>query len=81
MTSAHFDEGLRLAVKKAGSIRALAFELGISAPALLVWKRVPAHRILQLEAVTGIRREKLRPDLYRSRRKLTIQRPPASASG
>ena len=66
MTSAHFDEGLRLAVEKAGSIRALARELGISAPSLLGWKRVPTYRIKQVEMVTGIRREKLRPDLYRS---------------
>jgi hypothetical protein len=30
-------------------------------PSLLGWKRVPAHRILQAEAVTGVQREKLRP--------------------
>jgi DNA-binding transcriptional regulator YdaS (Cro superfamily) len=65
MTSAHFDEGLRLAVEKAGSIRALARELGISAPSLLGWRRIPSYRIIQVEMVTGIRREKLRPDLYR----------------
>jgi DNA-binding transcriptional regulator YdaS (Cro superfamily) len=61
------DEGLRLAIKTAGGLRALARELGMSSPALWAWTRVPADRILQVEAVTGIPREKLRPDLYRLR--------------
>jgi len=65
MPSAQFDEGLRLAVEKAGSIRALARELGISSASLVGWRRVPSYRIKQVEAVTGIPREKLRPDLYR----------------
>jgi DNA-binding transcriptional regulator YdaS (Cro superfamily) len=63
------DEGLRLAIEAAGGVRALAQALGISAPALLEWKRVPASRILQVEAVTGVKREKLRPDLYRTKRR------------
>ena len=60
------DEGLQLAVTAAGSFNALAKALGMSAQAVLVWRRVPAHRILQVEAVTGICREKLRPELYRN---------------
>ena len=61
-------EGLRLAVAAAGSFNALAKELGMSAQSILVWRRVPAHRILQVEAVTGTPREKLRPELYRKSR-------------
>src|SRR6516225_5654323 len=60
------DEGLRLAVAKAGSFNALAQTLGMTASAIMEWQQVPSHRILQVEAVTGIPREKLRPDLYRS---------------
>lgn len=59
------DEGLVLAIKAAGGVRPLARKLGISVPAFCEWTRVPAHRILQVEAVTGVEREKLRPDLYR----------------
>jgi DNA-binding transcriptional regulator YdaS (Cro superfamily) len=81
MTTPQREEGLRLAIEKAGGIRALARELGISGAALCVWKRVPAHRILQLEYVTSIPRERLRPDLYRSRRKPAIQQPPVGARG
>jgi hypothetical protein len=28
------------------------------------WKRVPAGRVIALERLTGVPREKLRPDLY-----------------
>jgi DNA-binding transcriptional regulator YdaS (Cro superfamily) len=56
-------EGLRLAIEKMGSARA-ARALGLSQQALWQWHRVPSHRILQVEAVTGVPRELLRPDLY-----------------
>jgi DNA-binding transcriptional regulator YdaS (Cro superfamily) len=57
-------EGVRLAIEKAGGARALARKLGISAPAILAWQQIPAHRIIQIETVLGIPRERLRPDLY-----------------
>jgi DNA-binding transcriptional regulator YdaS (Cro superfamily) len=57
--------GLKLAIEAAGGLRPLARELGISVTSLSGWSRVPSHRILQVEAVTKIPREKLRPDLYR----------------
>jgi len=58
------DLGLRLAIEAKGSVRALAAALGMSASSLLEWRRVPSHRILQVEAVTGVPRELLRPELY-----------------
>lgn len=59
---------MKLAIAAAGGLRPLARELGMSAPALSEWRRVHADRILQIEAVTKVPREKLRPDLYRPRR-------------
>jgi DNA-binding transcriptional regulator YdaS (Cro superfamily) len=59
------DEGLRLAIETAGGIRPLARKLGISSQSLTAWQRIPWYRILQVEAVTKIPREKLRPELYR----------------
>ncbi|MXV58403.1 hypothetical protein GS537_06430 [Saccharibacter sp. EH60] len=35
---------------------------------VLKWKRVPAHHVIAVEALTGIPREQLRPDLYPPRR-------------
>jgi DNA-binding transcriptional regulator YdaS (Cro superfamily) len=61
------DQGLRLAVAKLGNFNALAKALGISPAALMEWKKIPSHRILQVEAVTRVKRENLRPDLYRER--------------
>jgi DNA-binding transcriptional regulator YdaS (Cro superfamily) len=61
------DEGLTLAIKAAGGPRRLARALGLTRQAIYLWKRIPADRILQVEAVTKIPREKLRPELYRIR--------------
>jgi DNA-binding transcriptional regulator YdaS (Cro superfamily) len=69
MTTTHREEGLRLAIKAAGTRYRLAMLLGIRPSSVLKWWRVPSERILQVEAVTKIPREALRPDLYRHRRK------------
>jgi TorA maturation chaperone TorD len=58
------DQGLEKAIAQAGGVRALARTLGISQPAISTWKRVPAERVAQVEAATGIERSTLRPDLY-----------------
>lgn len=63
------DEGLQIAIEKAGGLRPLARDLGMSMQALSEWRRVPADRLLQVEAVTDIPRRKLRPDLYRTRKR------------
>jgi DNA-binding transcriptional regulator YdaS (Cro superfamily) len=59
------EKGARLAFQAAGGIRPLARKLGISMAAVWKWTRIPADRIVEVERVTGIPREKLRPDLYR----------------
>lgn len=63
------DPGLRLAVEAAGGRMAqLARLLEIAPQAIAQWDRIPAARILDVERVTKIDREQLRPDLYRRRR-------------
>lgn len=42
----------------------LAEALRISQPAISMWPRVPAERVLDVERETGIPRTQLRPDLY-----------------
>ena len=59
------DRGLRLAIEAAGSMGKLGKTLGISAQAIQQWREVPAERIIAIEKVTGIPRERLRPDLFR----------------
>ena len=58
------DAGLLAAIDAAGSITTLARGLGLSQPTVSVWKRVPPHHVIAVEALTGISRRELRPDLY-----------------
>lgn len=55
---------LQKAVAAVGSITALAQRLGISKQAVSMWTRVPAERAQEIEAVTGVPRHILRPDLW-----------------
>jgi TorA maturation chaperone TorD len=58
------DSGLDEAIRAAGGIGALARKIGISQPSVSNWARIPAERVLSIEAVTGVSRTILRPDLY-----------------
>ena len=58
------DVGLDEAIRGAGGIGALARKIGISQPSVSNWSRVPAERVLSVEAATGVSRAVLRPDLY-----------------
>ena len=58
------DSGLEEAVRAVGGVSELARQLGISQPSVSNWNRVPAERVLIVEAATGIDRKILRPDLY-----------------
>jgi hypothetical protein len=58
------DDGLKTAIEAVGGAIALASLLKISPQAVYQWRRVPDRRIIQIETVTGVPREVLRPDLY-----------------
>jgi len=58
------DTGLDEAIRAAGGVGALARKIGIAQPSVSNWSRVPAERVLTVEAVTGVDRAILRPDLY-----------------
>jgi len=64
-SSREMDEGLKLAVEAAGGLRALARLLEISHNSIVKWNRIPADRVVEIEKLTGVARERLRPDLYR----------------
>jgi TorA maturation chaperone TorD len=52
------------AIRAAGGVGQLARQIGISQPSVSNWTRVPAERVVSVEAVTGVDRSVLRPDLY-----------------
>jgi TorA maturation chaperone TorD len=58
------DLGLDEAVRAAGGVSELARQIGISQPSVSNWTRVPAERVVAVEAATGVDRKILRPDLY-----------------
>lgn len=58
------DAGLQKAIDAIGSQAELARRLRIKAQSVTKWPRVPAERVLQVEAITGVSKHDLRPDLY-----------------
>lgn len=58
------EPGLSEAIRAAGGVGELARQIGISQPSVSNWIRVPAERVVSVEAVTGVDRAILRPDLY-----------------
>ena len=60
----HSASAVDRAIEKAGGASAVARAFGISPQAVGQWKRIPAERVLALEALSGISRHLLRPDIY-----------------
>lgn len=60
------NAGVIEAVTKLGGARQAARELEVSCTAVLKWiyQNCPAERAVQLEDLTGVGREKMRPDLF-----------------
>lgn len=60
-------EALTEAIKAVGTQQSLADQLGIKSASISEWKargRVPAERVLDIEAATGVSRHDLRPDIF-----------------
>lgn len=64
MTHMEDETPLKRAIAAIGGTRALADALGITPEAIYLWKEVPVLRVLEVERLTGVRREELRPDIY-----------------
>jgi TorA maturation chaperone TorD len=58
------DAGLSEAIRAAGGVSELARQIGISQPSVSKWEHIPAERVVSVEAITGVNRSFLRPDLY-----------------
>jgi DNA-binding transcriptional regulator YdaS (Cro superfamily) len=50
--------------KTKGLSAKIAAELCIARQTVYGWKKIPAERVIKVEAITGIPRTQLRPDLY-----------------
>lgn len=49
---------------KVGGVVALSRKLGLSRAAVSQWTRVPVDRLADVERITGVPREALRPDIF-----------------
>jgi len=58
------DAGLEQAIRAAGGVASLARAIGIAQPSVSAWSRIPAERVVAVEALTQVHRFILRPDLY-----------------
>src|SRR5579885_153868 len=58
------QRGLQEAIRAVGGVTELARRIGISQPSVSNWTKIPAERVLAVEAVSGVPRATLRPDLY-----------------
>lgn len=60
------DTALERAIKAAGGTGALAKTINVTSQAISQWERVPAERVIAVEAATNgsVSRSDLRPDLY-----------------
>ena len=67
------EPGLSEAIRAAGGVGQLARQIGISQPSISNWVRVPAERVISVEAATGIDRSVLRPDLYGEKNKMAVE--------
>jgi TorA maturation chaperone TorD len=72
------DPGIEAAIRAAGGVGALARKIGIAQPSVSNWSRVPAERVIAVEAATGVHRSALRPDLYSPAVAERVIAPPAS---
>jgi TorA maturation chaperone TorD len=66
------DPGLSAAIQAVGGVSELARRVGISQPSVSNWDKVPAERVLAVEAATGVPRMRLRPDLYREQPRTNV---------
>ena len=60
------DEALERAITEAGGVAALARAINVTSQAISQWDRVPAERVIAVEAASGgrVSRHELRADLY-----------------
>lgn len=57
-------EIIRIAALRVGGVPALARSIGVTRQAVYQWREVPAERVPDIAALTGLQRAELRPDLF-----------------
>lgn len=63
MASTPVPDGMALLRSQRGLLAQVARYLGVTRAVVVRWERVPAERLPEVEAITGIPRHLLRPDI------------------
>lgn len=58
------EAALENAIRAVGTAQKFAEALGVTPQAVSQWRRVPVGRVLKVEAISGVSRHDLRPDIY-----------------
>ena len=58
------ENALETAIRAVGTAQKFAEAIGVTPQAVSQWRRVPVARVLKVEAVSGVSRHDLRPDIY-----------------
>jgi Bacterial toxin YdaS len=61
----NMKRGIKLAIEAVGGHRKLGRLLNVTHQAIGQWTCVPGERLIEVEVLTGVPREQLRPDLFR----------------
>lgn len=72
-----------MVIDKAGGVAALSRALGLTHPTIIGWRRrgqVPADRLREVAAITGLRPADIRPDLAELFAEAEVPAPPADTS-
>ena len=64
------DISIKEIAEKVGGVVALSKALGLSRGAVSQWKVVPLNRVKDVERISGIPRETLRPDFFGSKQSI-----------
>jgi len=67
-------QGMDLIRSRRGLMAELSRGLGISTAAIAKWSRVPEDRLVAVERISGIGRDKLRPDLFKGWKPRCVRR-------
>lgn len=59
------DSTIQRVVDAVGGVAPLAAHLGIRAPSIYSWKKIPPRRVRKISEITGIPASELRPDLFK----------------
>lgn len=64
---------IKAIIVRCGGLGPVALAAGVSKQAVHKWQRVPIHHVHEIAALSGIKAEDLRPDVFRRKARFRIR--------